>query len=98
MGTKEDPGKYDCYAKLEPGEPYFTLRGKDPIAPYLVRIWSLTRNGRYSDAIRTLLDAMDDAEVLSRVSHHQHEKLKEAMRLAEEMEKWPKKVKLPPPV
>lgn len=29
MGTKNNPGKYDCYAKLEPDEPHFVLRGKD---------------------------------------------------------------------
>lgn len=38
MGTKNNPGKYDCYAKAEPDEPLFTLRGKDvsaPISPFL---------------------------------------------------------------
>lgn len=40
MGTKADPGKYDCYAKAEPHEPYFVLLARDPYAPVLVRKWA----------------------------------------------------------
>ena len=28
MGTKNNPGKYDCYEKAGPDEPIFTLRAK----------------------------------------------------------------------
>lgn len=40
MGTKNNPGKYDCYNKAGPDEPLFTLRAKDPEAPRLVRQWA----------------------------------------------------------
>lgn len=40
MGTKTNPGQFDCYAKLDPDEPYFVLRAKDVLAPGLVRRWS----------------------------------------------------------
>ena len=26
MGTKNNPGSYDCYANLDPDEPYFCTR------------------------------------------------------------------------
>jgi hypothetical protein len=43
MGTKNDPGKYDCYAKAEPDEPIFTLIARDRHAPTLIWLWSTLR-------------------------------------------------------
>lgn len=43
MGTKTNPGKYDCYSKAGPDEPLFVLRAKDPLAPMLVFLWSVLR-------------------------------------------------------
>lgn len=43
MGTKNNPGPFDCYAKAHPDEPIFTLRAKDPLAPALVRLWAHVR-------------------------------------------------------
>jgi hypothetical protein len=43
MGTKNSPGKYDCYANLEPDEPYFLLMGRDRHAAYLVNLWAQMR-------------------------------------------------------
>lgn len=40
MGTKNDPSKWDCYAKAAPDEPIFVLRANDPIAPSAVRLWA----------------------------------------------------------
>lgn len=39
MGTKNEPGKYDCYSHAHPDEPMFVLLGRDPQAPALVRLW-----------------------------------------------------------
>lgn len=39
MGTKKNPGKYDCLSKAEPDEPYFTLLGRDSSAPSLIIEW-----------------------------------------------------------
>ena len=39
MGTKNNPGKFDCYAKAEPDEPMFVLLARDPIASFLVDLW-----------------------------------------------------------
>ncbi len=43
MGTKNNPGKFDCFAKAEPDEPVFVLLGRDPQAAHLVSIWSKIR-------------------------------------------------------
>lgn len=43
MGTKLNPGRYDCLAKAEPDEPYFTLLARDALAPALVGVWALKR-------------------------------------------------------
>jgi hypothetical protein len=39
MGTKNNPGQFDCYEKAEPDEPMFVLLGRDPVASLLVRLW-----------------------------------------------------------
>lgn len=39
MGTKNNPGKFDCYAKAEPDEPMFVLLARDPFAPFVVELW-----------------------------------------------------------
>ena len=43
MGTKNDPGAYDCYDKAEPDEPLFVLLARDPAAPGLVEAWAAER-------------------------------------------------------
>lgn len=64
MGTKNNPGQYDCYAKAAPDEPLFTLRAKDPLAPMLVRLWALRaeKAGAEPEKVteaRACADAMD---------------------------------------
>lgn len=44
MGTKNNPGKYDCYTKADPDEPMFVLLARDPLAPMLVRLWADLRS------------------------------------------------------
>lgn len=43
MGTKNNPGKFDCEANALPDEPKFTLLARDPSAPELVRSWARKR-------------------------------------------------------
>ena len=43
MGTKNNPGRYDCYANAEPDEPMFVLLGRDPHAAAAVRKWAADR-------------------------------------------------------
>lgn len=43
MGTKNEPGQFDCYANAEPDEPMFILLARDPLAPLMVEIWAQLR-------------------------------------------------------
>ena len=43
MGTKNNPGEFDCYANADPDEPMFILLGRDRHAPALVEMWAAMR-------------------------------------------------------
>ncbi len=47
MGTKNNPGVFDCHANAEPDEPYFTLLGRDPCAPVTILFWMHLRHVLY---------------------------------------------------
>ncbi len=93
MGTKIHPGQFDCYRKLDPDEPFFVLRAKDPIAPYCVEAWRCIRAGDL-DGAQESMDQAHNAwqwEVdagrrtpLPRTS----EKSSEARQCAVDMLKW----------
>jgi hypothetical protein len=69
MGTKENPGRFDCYAAAAPDEPIFILRANDPLAPVIVRFWAelyqdaKRRAGAWSNgSIARYCEAMDCSE------------------------------------
>lgn len=43
MATKNNPGKFDCYANAMPDEPLFVLLGRDIAAPATIRFWCSER-------------------------------------------------------
>lgn len=88
MGTKNHPGEFDCYAKAQPDEPLFTLLARDPIAPYLVRIWTWLRSGDVGTAMVELQRANQLAEAKQLAACDSPEKLVEALRCADEMERY----------
>lgn len=45
MGTKSNPGKFDCYAKAKLNEELFTLLERDEHMPHLVRYWAWLKAG-----------------------------------------------------
>lgn len=49
MGTKNNPGAFDCYANAEPDEPMFVLLGRDKDAPDLVQEWASRREREHED-------------------------------------------------
>lgn len=49
MGTKNNPGKFDCYANAEPDEPMFILLGRDKHASRLVWEWAELREADGED-------------------------------------------------
>lgn len=40
MGSKLEPGEFDCYANALPDEPMFHLLARDPGAPFAVEAWA----------------------------------------------------------
>lgn len=72
MGTKNNPGKFDCYANAAPDEPMFILLGRDRNAPVAVRAWAAQRelairqgrkpieDGAMVAEARQCADAMED--------------------------------------
>lgn len=43
MGTKNNPGNFDCFLAAHPDEPMFIILGRDPIGAGLVRVWAAAR-------------------------------------------------------
>lgn len=64
MGTKNNPGNYDCYANADPDEPMFVLLGRDRSAPSLVEAWADARahNSPSVEEIRKIEEARACAE------------------------------------
>lgn len=49
MGTKNNPGAFDCYENAAPDEPMFILLGRDPMSPTLVEAWAEARESAGED-------------------------------------------------
>lgn len=61
MGTKNQPGSFDCYANADPDEPMFILLARDACAPAAVEKWieyreGLIRLGVKPESDRKMLD------------------------------------------
>lgn len=63
MGTKNNPGHYDCYANADPDEPMFVLLGRDKHAAGLVRLWALLRQSAGEDESK-IAEALQCAEAM----------------------------------
>ena len=84
MGTKNDPGAYDCYASAEPDEPMFVLLGRDPSASLLVALWATIRERMGEDPVK-VQEARDCAVSLRRwaVGKGKSERVINAARIAQ---------------
>jgi hypothetical protein len=58
MGTKNNPGKFDCLEKAEADEPFFVLLARDPHAAHLVSIWAKLRVHDFEAATAVFNDLM----------------------------------------
>ena len=56
MGSKNNPGQFDCYANAEPDEPMFILLGRDKSAPSLVRAWAFQRRTAIENGMKPASD------------------------------------------
>jgi len=75
MGTKNNPGEYDCYENAEPDEPMFVLLARDPLAAQTVKYWADLR-------------AIHMTHVHSIDPHEELKKIDEARDCAADMEAW----------
>lgn len=89
MATKENPGKFDCYANAKEDEPMFVLLARDPLAPAIVRAWRYLRAGMLAEAMLILETG---AAALKHAGKTPlpllSDKLKEADACATSMEFW----------
>ena len=76
MGTKQNPGVFDCYHEAAPDEPMFVLLARDPNAPNVVREWAWKYFDRKCKA--------------HEYDQHACDKYVEAMLVADEMDAWRK--------
>lgn len=75
MGTKNNPGKFDCYGAAAPDEPMFILLGRDPLAPQLVAIWAAVAKlvgTKNPEKIAEALQCSNDMRAYL-AKHHQQE-------------------------
>ena len=73
MGTKRNPGDYDCYASAEDDEPIFILLGRDKDASTIVRFWAACRESLIEQGIKPPEDM---------------KQVNEARQCAYEMDRW----------
>lgn len=92
MGTKNNPGTYDCYAAAEPDEPLFTLLARDPTAPWLVAAWRQLRAGKYEEAAILMAGANEALKKSKKkLLTFDSPKLVEAVQCVKDMEDWRQK-------
>jgi hypothetical protein len=86
MATKENPGKFDCYANAKDDEPMFVLLARDELAASLTIVWALLRDKAPREKIMAEIDC-----AIANVAHKSpmnREKYVEAMNCAGDMYKW----------
>jgi hypothetical protein len=71
MGTKNNPSKFDCYAKAEPDEPMFVLLGRDKHAPTLVWLWATLREFDGEDMAKVVEARSCAAQMIAWARDHQ---------------------------
>jgi hypothetical protein len=81
MGTKAEPGTFDCYEAAEEDEPMFVLLARDPDAPAVVRQWTANRMQR-------LVFGADISNFNMAAFLASLDKLIEARACADQMEMW----------
>lgn len=80
MGTKANPGNFDCYEAAEDDEPMFVLLARDEQAPALVRQWAMERIALATGALQFGLPSATYAREI--------DKAHEAVECARAMEAW----------
>jgi hypothetical protein len=79
MGTRLNPGKFDCYHLARPDEPMFVLLARDEQAPTRVEDWATAR----FRALMARAASMPEEDV-----RREQQKIAEAFQCANEMRAW----------
>ncbi len=91
MGTKLEPGKYDCYANAKPDEPMMVLLARGDQSPLLTELWAAVKAGDYTafdqaiDGLEKLLNANRAAAPTGQKASA---KITEALTCATNMRAW----------
>ena len=86
MGSKLQPGKFDCYANALPDEPMFVLLARDPVAPALTRLWGAIRDGDRDIAFAAMTELQ--GLIPNYVAAPEPAKAEEALECAAAMRSW----------
>lgn len=91
MGTRNNPGNFDCYANAQPDEPMFILLGRDPMAPQLVELWAQYReaNDEHPDKVQEARKCADDMRAWLRMLGKKEWRRYEAVREPDTQEATP---------
>lgn len=92
MGTKNNPGKFDCYENAKPDEPMFVLLARDDLAPHLTRLWAACKRADsivMKSVMGELASAVGQREIDGKTI--KSAKANEAVFCATSMEMWKKK-------
>ena len=93
MGTKNNPGEFDCYANAEPDEPMFVLLARDVLAPGIVDEW--VRRFMCNSTDRTREDGPSGLAARTRFARDVR-KANEAVQCAQDMREWKDSGRVPP--
>ena len=85
IGTKSNPGRFDCYANVYSNEPIFVLRAEDPLAFYLVELWAACRSKDSVKAVAVFSSLITKAHS---ETVHNHEKIASAYDIVDSMLQW----------
>ena len=93
MGTKADPGRYDCHAAAADDEPMFVLRANDPLAPDLVRAWAARYLAEKAEETQQIAAGgrghdIGFSNAAWKRATKARDKITEALAVATEMEEW----------
>lgn len=86
MGSKRNPGPFDCYADALPDEPMFVLLARDPYAPILVRRWAEWAEINSKDPVKVAVARATAREMEEWRSKHKREDWKPPARFARRKE------------
>lgn len=90
MGTKNNPGAYDCFAKAEPDEPMFVLLARDPAAPRAVERWADSRRLLIEEGKKPASDyeMVNEAEACAQAMREWHAKNRPEAPLLLSADEW----------